>query len=237
MKSISLFGNGWLGRPLYERFVRQSFDVKLASRSCEDGFSVDIDNLDEDISAFLDSDTLIINITSKNIEGFRTLIQMIEKSPIQKVLFVSTTSVCRDKNMKNPRYAIEEAFKSSMAFETTILRFGGLIGGSRNPANFVKKKKLVGSARVNLIHLDDCIGIINAILQQNRWGETFNACADTHPTKEEFYTHVCKQSRVSQPMFEDTNEKLPEVISNEKLKRVLSYDFIHPDLMQIKFTS
>jgi len=36
---------------------------------------------------------LIINITSKNIPGFKQLITEIEKSEIEKVLFVSSTSV------------------------------------------------------------------------------------------------------------------------------------------------
>ncbi|MEA2073513.1 MAG: hypothetical protein U9O86_08010 [Campylobacterota bacterium] len=148
---------------------------------------------------------------------------------------MSSTSICRDKSLENPRYVIEEVFKSSLVFETTILRFGGLIGGSRNPSNFVKKKQLLKNARVNLIHLDDCIGVINAILEQGVWGETFNACADTHPTKEEFYTHVCKQSGYCTPSFKDSDEMVPEVISNEKLKEALSYSFIHPDLMQVNF--
>lgn len=235
MQSISLLGNGWLGGPLYENLIHQHLSVKVSSRSSKENFRVDIDDLDENISLFLDSKILIINIPSKNVKSFTWLIEKIEKSPIQKVLFVSSTSVCRNKNSTNPLYMIEELFKHSCTFETTILRFAGLVGTSRNPANFVKDKKSMENAneRVNLIHLDDCIAIINTILKKDVWSETLNACADTHPTKEEFYSYVCKQSNVSAPLFKVTKEPLPPVVSNEKLKRVLSYSFIHSDLMKM----
>jgi hypothetical protein len=42
-------------------------------------------------------------------------------------------------------------------------------------------------APVNLIHRDDCIGIINAIIEQNVWAEVFNGCADTHPFKADIH--------------------------------------------------
>ena len=238
MKSISLLGNGWLGRELHESFLSQSFDVKVSSRSTHTTFKVDIDKLDEDISSFLNSKILIINIPSKNIKGFKNLIEKIECSPVQKVLFVSSTSVCRDPNSSNPRYIIEEIFRNSTAFETTILRFSGLVGGSRNPANFVQNKLVLkdANAKVNLIHLDDCIGIINAILSKSLWGEILNASADTHPTKEEFYSYVCKESQVSVPSFETKKELIPFLVDNKELKKKLSYSFIHSDLMQVKFT-
>jgi len=238
VQSISILGNGWLGKPLHKSLESHHLSVKVASRNSCENFEVDIDKLDEDISVFLDSEILIINIPSKNVEGFRALIEKIKLSPITKVLFISSTSVSHQQNTTHPLLLIEDMFRNSLAFKSTVLRFGGLIGGSRNPANFVKNKILLQGVnmRVNLIHLDDCIGIINAILMQELWGETLNACADTHPTKEEFYTYVCQQAGVKTPKFEKTLNEIPAVISNEKLKKLLSYRFIHSDLMDIEFS-
>ena len=41
-----------------------------------------------------------------------------------------------------------------------------------------------GNAPVNLVHLDDCIGVIEALIQQAAWGKLYNVCADDHPRKD-----------------------------------------------------
>ena len=61
-------------------------------------FIIDIERLSSNIQTFLQTDVLIINIPSKNIDGFRYLIKEIEKSEIEKVLFVSSTSVYENRN-------------------------------------------------------------------------------------------------------------------------------------------
>lgn len=245
MRQISILGSGWLGEPLTQNLQKQNTQLKVSSRSLKKNlelknrqdYLVNIENLTEEVNIFLDSEVLIINIPSKNVQAFRSLIQKIELSNVKKVLFISSTSVCRDKNLTNPCFEIENLFINSQVFETTILRFSGLIGYSRNPANFVKNKKVMQNAntKVNLIHRDDCIDIINAILEKNIWKVTLNATADTHPSKREFYTYVCQLADVNIPDFEDTNDESNYEVSNEKLKSILDYKFIHPDLMKIVF--
>ena len=90
-------------------------------------------------------------------------------------------------------------------------------------------------APVNLIHLDDCLGIIDAILQQQAWGETFNGCADTHPSKREFYSYARKLMGLPAPEFDTETEVKYKIISNQKIKTKLNYTFQHPDLMKIVF--
>jgi len=100
---ISVLGSGWLGLPLTEYLSAAGYSTKTSTRSAlrakqisEQGIEVhvfDIENLHESDSAFLDSDILIINITSKNIPAFESLITEIEKTSISKVLFVSSSSV------------------------------------------------------------------------------------------------------------------------------------------------
>ena len=66
----------------------------------------------------------------------------------------------------NPLQTIENLFWNNIKFETTIVRLGGLIGYSRNPGRFFNNKKLVSNpdSKVNLIHRDDCINIIEQIV-------------------------------------------------------------------------
>jgi len=88
---------------------------------------------------------------------------------------------------------------------------------------------------VNLIHRDDCIGIIDAIIDQQAWGEVFNGCADTHPGKREFYTYARQLLDIPAPEFAHDAEQAFKIVSNAKVKQLLDYQFMFPDVMKIDF--
>ena len=252
MKTISILGSGWLGLPLAEYFVQQGYEVKASTRSVERQaeieavnarpFVVDID-LDTDVEAFLQADILVVNITSKNVRGFENLIKGVEKSPIDKVIFVSSTSVYNNanklvseadgaENELSPLFQIENLFRNSPYFHTTVIRFAGLFGYSRHPGRFFASRPIPQpDAPVNLIHRDDCINIIDHIVEQEQWNEVFNACADTHPSKREFYSHARKMMGMPAPVMGDSGQADFKKISNEKIKQALNYAFIHADIM------
>ena len=102
MNNISILGCGWLGKPLATSFIEDGFSVKGSTTSEEkipvlealdiDTYLVNISDFEE-FDAFLDADILIIAITSKDIDGFESLIAQIQDSTIQKVVFISSTSV------------------------------------------------------------------------------------------------------------------------------------------------
>lgn len=256
--SISILGSGWLGLPLARHLIKAGYIVKASTTSANRianlksigaiPFIINIDVFPGHIEEFLQANILIINIPSKNIDGFSRLIHEIEQSEIKKVLIVSSTSVYEDINKTivesdgvesklSPLLTIENMFRYSGKFKTTIVRFGGLIGYSRNPGMFFSNGKLVRNAgsNVNLIHRDDCIGIISSIIEQEVWGEVFNCCADTHPTKSEFYTHAAKAIGRPAPEFDYSDAKSFKIVSNQKVKQLLNYKFIHSDLMKIEF--
>jgi hypothetical protein len=258
IKTISILGSGWLGLPLAEHFVLMGSHVKASTTSESrlpelssinvEPFIVDIDQLSNNPQTFLQANILIINIPSKSKAGFIGLLQDIEKSKIEKVLFVSSTSVYENKNKTisesdgeestlSPLLTIENLFRNSSKIKTTLVRFGGLIGYSRNPGKFFSKGRIVHNpdSNVNLIHRDDCIEIISQIVEQGVWGEVFNCCADTHPTKREFYTKAAKAMRLPVPKFEDSGSVSFKIISNQKVKQHLNFKFQHDDLMKITF--
>lgn len=252
--SISILGSGWLGLPLAERFTRQGYPLKLSTRSAErlpeltalqfDACIVDIGKPLHDIEAFLQSKILIVNITSKDIDGFARLVKRIEVSSIESVLFVSSTSVYpNDRQLAvesvgneladHPLVIIENLFRQSRKFRTTVVRFAGLVGGNRHPGRFFRGGKVVKNpdARVNLIHRDDCIEIMLQIVRDGIWDETFNACADAHPSKREFYSRAATMLGAPLPVFDEAGGSACKIVDNSKLKRVLGYEFRRPDLM------
>jgi len=238
--------------------VARGYRLKISTRSPQrlptlaalpgEACIVDIAKPLDDIDAFLQSDTLIVNITSKDVAGFERLVRKIEASTIESVLFVSSTSVYPDdckvvsetageESPDHPLVIIENLFRQSEKFRTTIVRFAGLIGGSRHPGRFFRGGKTVKNpnANVNLIHRDDCINILERIVANDLWGATFNACADSHPSKREFYSQAAQMMGAPLPDFEDSDGRSFKIIDNRKLKRVLGYEFLHPDLMAIRF--
>lgn len=254
MKTISVFGCGWLGMPLANNLVTKGFLIKgsttsedkietLKSKKIE-AFHFNLEELPNTILAFLNSEILIVNIPSKNIEGFKKLISLVEQSTIKKVLFVSSTSVYEPSpeiisektTLKEcPLTTIEELFQSNKKFETTILRFSGLLGYNRKPGNWFKNGKIIPNPEgvVNMIHQDDCIEIIQQIIAQNCWNTTFNATADTHPKRRDFYTKAFLEIGRNTPIFNENDEKKIKIIGNHKLKKTLNFEFKYPNLMQL----
>jgi len=254
MNKISILGCGWLGKSLAISLIKEGYSVKGSTTSEEklellemngiEPYLVDISDFEE-YDSFLNSDILIIAITSKDIDGFENLIAQIQESPIQKVIFISSTSVYPriskvmteedEVNKDNPLVKIEDLFRENTFFETTIIRFAGLFGDERQPANWFKNGKKIPQPKgfVNMIHKEDCIEIIHEIIAQNCWNETFNACSNHHPTRREFYTLAKLNSDFEVPKFEENETYEWKIISSKKIQEVLDYTFIHDDLLSI----
>ncbi|WP_264531700.1 NAD-dependent epimerase/dehydratase family protein [Flavobacterium sp. N502540] len=178
------------------------------------------------------------------VRKMENLISFIEKSTIKKVLFVSSTAVYGNDNttitedtLPNPEtesgkqlLLAETLLQKNQNFTTTILRFGGLIGEDRHPVKFLAGKENLENpdAPVNLIHQNDCIAIIEAILNQSQWNEVFNAVAPFHPTREEYYIQKAKEHNLIPPKFKAEKSNIQKVISSEKIESVLNYQF-RPD--------
>ena len=132
-----------------------------------------------------------------------------------------------------PLAEIENLFRTNNNFNTTIVRFSGLFGYNRKPGNFIKYDKQIESPEgfINLIHQDDCINIIEKIITTNCWNETLNACADSHPKRKEFYTKEVLKLRNEVPKINEKSLNEYKIVSNEKLKKLLQYEYKVNDLM------
>ncbi|PZR09419.1 MAG: NAD(P)-dependent oxidoreductase [Flavobacterium psychrophilum] len=211
--------------------------------------SLSANGIDGDMDSFLrESEILIIDIPPKlrggNSESFidkiKNLIPYIEASSVTKVLFVSSTAVYADDNsvvteetIPNPetesgRQLLEaETLLANAKFQTTILRFGGLVDQDRQPVKYLAGKENLENPEgpVNLIHREDCIGIILKIIEKNAWGETFNAVAPYHPTREEHYTQQALRMNLPLPKFTHEKPSVGKTVSSEKVISFLGYSF------------
>jgi len=259
-KKISILGCGWLGLPLAKKLVAKGWQVKGSTTTAEklelleetgiDPFLIDVETGKEQYNPhFFDSDFLMLNIPPGHkkkpnfyLSKMQSLLPYIEASSIRKVIFVSSTSVygdvCREvteadePDIHSELLQAEMLFLSAKNLQTTVVRFGGLFGPNRNPGRFFRDKNSIpnGLAPVNLIHLQDCLGLIEAVLDQQKFPAVYNAVAPSHPTKKEFYTKAIIKSGFAVPDF--TEEKTVWKIINPKKTIVdLDYRFQYPDLL------
>lgn len=265
-KHISIIGCGWLGFPLATKLVENGHIVKGSTTSqnkIEDLKKVGIIQFvvsisEEGITGAIEdclknSELLIINIPPgirKNpkanfIKQMDLLCRHIENSDIEKVLYVSSTSVyeetldmsiiTEDSTPNGQSYTAkqligaEQVFKTNRNFETTILRFGGLIGANRNPAKYLSGKENAPNPEgpINLIHQEDCIGIIKNIIKNAHWNTDFNAVAPQHPSRETYYTSLCEMQNLPLPLFDHATPSKGKIISSKKVERTLNYVFKH----------
>ncbi len=263
MKQVSLLGCGWLGLPLAKSFLEKGYSVNGSTTSIEKisilksegitSFQIRLleDNIEGEMDVFLsNSEILIIDIPPKlrgdSKENFVVKIQnvlpFIEKSTVEKVLFVSSTSVYSDDNathteeyLPNPDsesgkqlIASERILQTNFKFKTTVVRFGGLIGRDRHPIKFLSGRNNIENpnAPINMIHQEDCIGIIQKIIDMDLWGETFNAVAPFHPTRKEYYIQKAKEYSLPLPEFNESKPSNGKLILSTKIETVLDYTFI-----------
>lgn len=206
-----------------------------------------------DLSQFFESDILIVNIPpGRNAIGddyvlrIKNLNNALNNSEIKKVIFISSTSVypennnwvdestrIDEKSVNGLRmFKAEKVFANNPNLQTTVIRMAGLIGANRHPGRFFAGKKNIadGLVPVNLIHLTDCIGLINAVIEQNFWNKIINGVAPSHPTKQDFYGLASKIYNGTEALFLPQKGNYKIVCSNIK-KNDFNYLYKIDDLM------
>jgi nucleoside-diphosphate-sugar epimerase len=266
LKSISILGCGWLGKPLGAELVRSGYNV--AGSTTQEAKFRELTELGikpyllkfnpraegKDLQFFFQSDILIISIPprikSSSPETYLALLEQVleeaKRGSISNIVYISSTAVYPDRDgIVHEEDAAQDSYLAqaeaiiNAQFVTTTIRFGGLVGPGRHPGRFLSgKKDLAGKNHaVNIIHLDDCIDIIKQVIEQEIWDEVFNACADLHPTRKEFYTRASGILGMETPTFVESDSSKSKIVSSEKLKQLLNYTFIHHDPLAIASTA
>jgi len=208
-----------------------------------------------DYNAFInEAEYLIINIPPRRIENITTIYpqqieQIVKQTPKNvKVIFVSSTAVYGNSEISISEnveavpvkesgvavLAAEKVVQDYFGNNATILRFAGLIGPNRHPGKFLAGKRVLKnpSSQVNLIHREDCIALINTIIEQDCFGEIINGCASKHPVREDYYKNAAKVLSLDEPIFDNSQVSSgKKIIDNSKSKELLNftYKFDNPE--------
>lgn len=264
---VSIIGFGWLGLPLAEQLVTSGFGVigsvtSLEKRNAlaQKAFRTYQLQLNSepvgDLTALLQADTLLINVPPKagklgddfHPAQVKHLTEAIGQSPIQHVIYVSSTSVYPELNRvvveedvtnvqqsAAPGLSQAEQLVQQLAPErlVTVVRFGGLMGYDRIPAKYVAGRTVdTGAVPINYIHRDDAVNILQTLIQNPVEG-VFNAVAPEHPNREVVYRKSCLDFGYALPTFVEPPEPVPfKIISAEKLYQAIRYTFKYPDPLQ-----
>ncbi len=208
------------------------------------------DRIEGPIAEFLHGiQILIINVPPKlrygNTEDYvkkmELLHESVSASAVKKIVFVSSTSVYGDVEgevtEETPPHPTTESGKQLLISEhiflddpnlqTTIVRYGGLIGPDRHPVTYLANKSNLtnGNFPVNLIHLNDAVAIISNIVSQGFWGEIFNGVYPQHPSKLDYFTSEAKKRNLQLPEFSSNSTKEGKIITSCRLINVKKFDF------------
>ncbi|QIL74776.1 NAD-dependent epimerase/dehydratase family protein [Hymenobacter sp. HDW8] len=196
------------------------------------------------------TDVLVLNVPprrSATASSYANLLQPVAEAAqecgVGHVLFVSSTSVYPDEPRamrETDAHATSEAASDILRAEelfapqpnNTVVRLAGLFGPQRPPGRFLAGRHDVAQANapVNLIHLTDCVGLLTAIIRQQAWGFTFNACAISHPVRGDFYPKAAQQLGLQPPDFRMDDALGGKIIDSTLIRQTLGYQFKHDDI-------
>ncbi|MFY0599874.1 MAG: SDR family NAD(P)-dependent oxidoreductase [Cyclobacteriaceae bacterium] len=209
-------------------------------------FLISLDKMTSESAPFFETEILIVTIPPGNasnpenyFDQLKAILSFCEKGSVKHTIFVSSTSVYPSENKEvREKDASESALTRSGvsllnaeklfdSADNTTIRLSGLVGDNRNPGRwFAGKKNLKGgNIPVNMIHLEDCIGVIEMIIRADHWGQVFNACAPDHPLKKDYYPKLASDLGLEPPRFEEIDASPWKRVSSEYLIEKTCYQF------------
>lgn len=236
---ISVISCGWYGAPLARALLSSGHTVLGSTRSekkkqelTKDGihtYLLEYPNLPQE-------DLLSADVIVLNIPPFKELLSWLKSwswNLKSKLIFISATSVysgmgSMDENSETSGDLAQiENWVQAHFPHQVILRFGGLIGNNRHPGKILSgRKELKGPQHpVNLIHLDDCIGFTQSIIEKNISNEVFNVVSNEHSSRKDFYGEFCVRKGIAKPEFDEKDLSQGKLILNSKMSALYQLKF------------
>jgi nucleoside-diphosphate-sugar epimerase len=264
--TLSILGCGWLGMPLAESLLKKGYSVNGSTTSEEkidvlkkkgiDPFYMELTEArtkGETFSFLNGAEVLIIDIPPglrknpdsdfvKKMEHFITKIAL---SSVEKVIFISSTTVFKDDEVfskyneasapngtsssAKQLQEVERLLQKNANFKTTVIRMGGLLGESRHPVKFLAGRENIKSpnAPVNLIQQKDCIALIEKVLDKDSYGETYHGVFPSHPSKKEYYQATAKEMELALLDFDEVSKSIGKQVSSAITQERLGFKFNH----------
>ncbi|MFC3417016.1 Rossmann-fold NAD(P)-binding domain-containing protein [Algoriphagus hitonicola] len=272
MNKISIIGLGWIGLPLAKLLLEKNVKVIGSSTTSAKAsslqnlgipsihFALDPHPIGSGFHQLFQGDVIVLNIPprsrqdggEKYLEQLKFLTALLNNSPIQKVLYVSSTGVYPE-DFRSEEYTEEEAISLSTAGnpalwkaerylldnleqDLTIVRFGGLLGDDRIPGRYFSgKENVIGHTRVNYIYRNDAVQMMHFILANELWGKTFNGVAPLHPLRKEVYEKNAQDLGIAPPAsFAPENPAEQRLVSSQKIIDS-GFEFTFPDPLDFPY--
>ena len=266
MSRIGIMGGGWLGLAVAEKAMERNHSIKVSTTHKEkstllkkNGFDAAVVEVSEfDINGendfFNDVKLLIISIPPglrKNpdrnyIAVIEQIINKIELTGIEKVIFTSSTSVYGNQaetiteesellgttEAARQIIAVEKKLLEHKQFESCILRLGGLVGPNRHPIFTLSGKKNIPNplSPINFIHQQDAVSIILHIIENWQGNQAYNAVTPFHPTRIDYYSEMAKIAALEAPAFEKSGI-VRGIVSANKVRKDLNFKFLVKNLL------
>lgn len=266
MSRIGIMGGGWLGLAVAEKAMERNHSIKVSTTHKEKstllkkkGFDAAVVEVSEfDINGendfFNDVKLLIISIPPglrKNpnrnyIAVIEQIINKIELTGIEKVIFTSSTSVYGNQaeiiteesellgttEAARQIIAVEKKLLEHKQFESCILRLGGLVGPNRHPIFTLSGKKNIPNplSPINFIHQQDAVSIILHIIENWQGNQAYNAVTPFHPTRINYYSEMAKIAALEAPAFEKSGI-VRGIVSANKVIKDLNFKFLVKNLL------
>ncbi|AIZ64093.1 hypothetical protein PK28_11005 [Hymenobacter sp. DG25B] len=201
---------------------------------------------------FSKADILVLNVPPRAKQGIpyldllRPVAAAVVGSQVKQILFVSSTGVYPEANRTmeeqdavasadstSEMLQAEALFQNLPGISTTVIRMAGLMGPGRAPGRFLAGRQELpqGTAPVNLIHLDDCVGVLHTLIENPQPAQTFNACAAQHPLRREFYPLAAQSLGLAPPTFAMDSLEGSKTISSSNLRAATGYQFRYDDVV------
>jgi len=227
--TVSILGCGWFGTVLSKALRDQGHAVKGSTTSGDKLDSnrshlIKLTSAEDSVydPVFFDCDIIVIanNVRMNDevayLQRINFTIELIKRFNIPKVIFISSTSVYGEPGTTVDETTAPQAgtlsakllVQAEQLFQTasfnwTVLRFAGLIGPGRDPGRFFAGKSSIpnGLAPVNLLHIDDAVGITLQLIATASDHQIINAVSPDHPSRMDFYRTAAKHSGLELPDF------------------------------------
>jgi nucleoside-diphosphate-sugar epimerase len=221
---VSIVGLGWYGRPLAIELLKAGHQVLGSTRELEKKMTLEEKGIEVFLLSapslpspeLLDTDILILNIPPS--EG---QLEWFEKWAFKKtpwIIFISSTSG-RELLLQ------EEAWVQKNFDQWTILRFAGLLGADRHPGRVLSGRKNLAHRLwpVNLLHLEDAVGLTLAVLDKKVKQEIIEVCCNEHHSREDFYSEYASRMQLPLPEFDPEDLTIRAAISNQRAQQIYSF--------------
>ena len=190
------------------------------------------------------------------LKGMRNLIEWLAAAPPKKFVYTSSTSVygqtdgsqVKESSPTEPAsetgrvlVETEKVLLEAKKFPAVVLRVAGIYGPERGHLflQYLKNEARIpgrGERLINMIHLDDVVGVIIAALKNGRAGEIYNAVDDEPVAQIHFFRWLSETLGKWMPPFAAPGEE-PErkraltnkKVQNRRLKMELGYQFKYPN--------